>query len=83
MTEGVVRKIDKDAGEITLKNGEIKNLNMPPMTMFYTVHDKSLLDAVQTGEKVKFKVINEGGKFVITDIPLLQHRRNDLCSADA
>ncbi len=68
MTEGGVRKIDKDAGKITLEHGERKNLNMPPMTMLYTVHDKSLLDAVQTGEKVKFKVINEGGKFVITDI---------------
>jgi Cu/Ag efflux protein CusF len=68
LTEGVVRKIDKDAGKITLKHGEIASLSMPPMTMVYRVLDKTLLDLVQPGDKVNFKVINEGGKFVITDI---------------
>ena len=32
-TEAEVRKVDREAGKITLRHGEIKNLDMPPMTM--------------------------------------------------
>ena len=39
MTDGEVRKVDKDAKKITLKHGEIKNLDMPPMTMVFQVKD--------------------------------------------
>lgn len=68
MVQGEIRKIDKDAGKITIKHGEIKNLEMPPMTMVFTVKDKAFLDKVQTGDKVKFKVVREDGKMVVTDI---------------
>lgn len=68
VTEGVVRKIDREVGKITLKHGEIKNLAMPAMTMVFRVRDKSLLDSIQTGDKVKFKAISEGGKLVVTEI---------------
>ena len=37
MTEGEIRKVDKDAKKLTIKHGEIKNLDMPPMTcLLYT-----------------------------------------------
>jgi Cu(I)/Ag(I) efflux system protein CusF len=36
-TDAEVRKVDKDAGKITLKHGEIKNLDMPPMSMVFQV----------------------------------------------
>lgn len=68
MTDGEIRKVDKDAGKVTIKHGEIKNLDMPGMTMVFTAKDKSLLDKVQAGDKVKFAVINDGGKMVVTDI---------------
>lgn len=68
MTDGEVRKVDKDAGKVTIKHGEIKNLEMPGMTMVFTAKEKSLLDKVQPGDKVKFAVINDGGKMVVTDI---------------
>ena len=32
MTDGEVRKIDKETKKITLKHAEIKSLDMPPMT---------------------------------------------------
>ena len=35
MTAGAVRKVDMDAGKLTLKHGEIRNLDMPPMTMVF------------------------------------------------
>jgi Cu/Ag efflux protein CusF len=67
-SDGVVRKIDKEAGKITLKHGPIKDLDMPGMTMVFRIENKSMLDSIQTGDKVKFKAVSDGGKIVITDI---------------
>jgi Cu/Ag efflux protein CusF len=68
MTSGEVRKIDKEAGKITIKHGEIKNLEMPPMTMVFTIKDPALLEKIKPGDKVKFNVVKEDGKIVIKDI---------------
>lgn len=68
MTDAEVRKIDPDAGKITLRHAEIKNLDMPAMTMVFLVKDKALIDKLKTGDKVKIKVINEAGKLIVTDI---------------
>jgi Cu(I)/Ag(I) efflux system periplasmic protein CusF len=68
MTDGEVRKIDKEQSKITLKHGEIKNLDMPAMTMVFAVKDKAMLDKLAPGDKVKFKAVNEAGKLTVTDI---------------
>ena len=68
MTDGEVRKVDKAAGKLTIKHGDIKNLDMPGMTMAFAVKDKALLDKVKSGDKIKFKVVMEGGNMVVTDI---------------
>lgn len=68
MTDGEIRKVDKDTGKLTIKHGEIKNLDMPPMTMVFPVKDKSMVDKVKAGDKIKFRVINENGKMVVTEI---------------
>ena len=68
MADAEVRKVDKDAAKITLKHGEIKSLEMPPMTMVFNVKDKALLDRVEAGDKVRFKAVNEAGKYTVTDI---------------
>lgn len=70
MTDGEIRKIDKDAKKITIKHGEIKNLDMPGMTMVFQVKDPSLLDKVKAGDKVKFLAEKSGGAIVVTDIQL-------------
>ena len=68
MTDGEVRKIDMEGGKLTLKHAEIKNLDMPGMTMVFVVKDKAMLDKLKTGDKVKFKAINDTGKFTVTEI---------------
>ena len=68
MTDGEVRKVDKAALKLTLKHGEIKNLDMPPMTMVFGVKDKTLLDKIKVGDKVRFKVINDNGKYTVTEV---------------
>lgn len=68
MTEGEIRKIDKDAKKLTIKHGEIKNLDMPPMTMVFQVKDAGVLDTVKVGDKVRFIVQKSDTGFVVTDI---------------
>ena len=69
LTDAEVRKVDKAAGKITLKHGEIKNLDMPPMTMVFGVKDKALLDKVQKGDQVVFAADKDAtGEIVVTAI---------------
>lgn len=68
LTDGEVKKVDLDTGKVTIKHGEIKHLDMPSMTMVFTAKDKRLLTNIKAGEKIKFMVISEGGKMVVTDI---------------
>ncbi len=70
MTDGEVRKIDKDSKKITIKHDEIKNLDMPPMTMVFQVRYPALLDAVKPGDKVKFAVEQGPGGLVVTAIEI-------------
>ena len=65
---GEVRKVDRDNQKITIKHGEIKSLDMPPMTMVFTVKDPAMLEAAKPGDKVRFGVAREDGKFVVTAI---------------
>lgn len=63
-----VRKIDKAQSKITLKHGEIKNLDMPGMTMVFTAKDPAMLDLLKPGDKVMFRAENAGGALVVTEI---------------
>jgi Cu(I)/Ag(I) efflux system protein CusF len=66
--DGEVRKIDADAGKITLKHGEIKNLDLPAMQMAFRVANPAWLKSVQVGDKVTFSADKVGGQFTITAI---------------
>ena len=68
VTEGEVKKIDKEAQKITLRHGEIKNIGMPPMTMVFKVKDPAMLDTLQAGDKVRFVVERAEGAMVVTQI---------------
>ena len=70
MTDGEIRKVDKDTKKITIRHGEIKNLDMPGMTMLFQVKDPAMLDRVKPGDKVKFKAERAGGGIVVTEIQI-------------
>lgn len=70
MSEGEVRKVDKEAGKLTLRHGEIKNLDMPPMTMVFQVKEPALLEKVKAGDKVKFRAEKAGSGYVVTALEL-------------
>ncbi|MFN0164215.1 MAG: copper-binding protein [Burkholderiales bacterium] len=68
MADGEVRKIDKERGRITLKHGEIKSLDMAPMTMVFRVKDPAMLDQVKEGDKIGFTAEKVGGQFTVMSI---------------
>lgn len=68
LVDGEVKKIDKDAGKMTLRHGELKNLNMPAMSMVFRVKDPAMLDQVKTGDKVKFAADRVNGAVTIVEL---------------
>jgi Cu/Ag efflux protein CusF len=65
-SSGEVTKIDKGGGKVTLKHGEIKNLDMPPMTMVFRVRDAKMLDSVAVGDRVRFVAEKVNGQYTLT-----------------
>ena len=51
--DGLVKKIDKTRGTVTLAHGALPN-GMPPMTMAYRVKEVAWLDAMTVGQKIRF-----------------------------
>lgn len=72
LTEGEVKKIDKEAGKITLRHGEIKNLNMAAMTMVLRVKEPAMLDGVQVGDQVRFAAERMNGAVTIVHMQKAQ-----------
>ncbi|MGY3347374.1 Cu/Ag efflux protein CusF [Bradyrhizobium sp. USDA 4472] len=66
---GEVKKIDENAGKITLKHGAAKSLGMDePMTMVYRVKDPALLKQVKVGDKVSFEAEEEASGYTVTKL---------------
>jgi Cu(I)/Ag(I) efflux system protein CusF len=68
MTDGEVRKVDKENKKLTIKHGPLKSLDMPGMTMVFQVQDPALVETVQPGDKVRFVAEKLDGKFTVTKL---------------
>lgn len=66
--QGEVRRLDVPNAKVTIRHGEIKNLDMPPMTMVFVAKPKSLLDGLKIGDKIEFTAIEENSQYVVTSI---------------
>ncbi|MEY4763442.1 MAG: hypothetical protein RI907_115 [Pseudomonadota bacterium] len=66
--DGEVKKVDAEAGKVTLKHGEIKSLDMPAMQMAYRVSNPAWLKSLNVGDKVTFSADKVNGQFTITAI---------------
>lgn len=67
-TEAEVKKVYKDSGKITLKHGEIKNLDMPGMTMQFRAKDPTMLNNINAGDKVLFTAEQVKDELIVTSI---------------
>lgn len=68
MTDGEIKKVDKDNKKLTIKHGDIKNLDMPGMTMVFQVKDPAMLESVKVGDKVRFVAEKGATGFVVNEI---------------
>jgi Cu(I)/Ag(I) efflux system periplasmic protein CusF len=68
LSEGEVKKVDKDAGKLTIKHGPLDNLGMPAMTMVFHVADPAMLDEVAPGDKITFLAEKVGGFLTVTQL---------------
>ena len=68
MTNGEIRKVDAKNGKITIRHEEIKNLDMPSMSMVFNVKDSALIADLKRGDKVEFVAMSEGGKLFVVEI---------------
>ncbi|PLC54489.1 hypothetical protein CR155_06855 [Pollutimonas nitritireducens] len=64
---GEVRRIDAASGKITIKHGEISELQLPAMTLVYRI-DPALLKGIAPGDEVAFTARREDGHYVVTQI---------------
>ena len=68
MTDGEVKKVDKDAGKLTIKHGPLPNLDMPGMTMVFRVKDPAMLDQVKEGDKIRFVADRVNGAITVMEL---------------
>jgi Cu(I)/Ag(I) efflux system periplasmic protein CusF len=66
--EGEVRRVNTQQGKITLRHGPLPNLDMPAMTMVFTVADPKLLEGLKQGDKVRFTADKKDGTYFVTAI---------------
>ena len=65
MTSGVVKKVDKGTGKVTIRHGPLENLGMPKMTMVFRVKDPAMLDRLKEGDKILFVAEKVDGAFTV------------------
>jgi Cu/Ag efflux protein CusF len=65
MASGEVRRVDAAGGKLTIRHGEIPNLEMPPMTMVFRVRDAAMLQGLQQGDKIRFAAEKDGSQYVV------------------
>ncbi|PWB16635.1 MULTISPECIES: copper-binding protein [Comamonas] len=68
MTAGEITRVDKRASKLTIRHEDIKNLDMPAMTMVFGLKDSTQVAQFNPGDKVRFHVQDEGGSLTITRI---------------
>jgi Cu/Ag efflux protein CusF len=68
---GEIRRIDAQNLRLTIKHGEIKALDMPPMTMVFYVKDPVLLQGLAVQDTIEFQASLEGTKYYLTEVKKL------------
>lgn len=68
LADGVVKKVDKAGGKLTLAHGPLANLGMPAMTMVFRVKETAWLDQVKDGDKVRFLADNVNGSLTVVKL---------------
>lgn len=68
MTAGKITRVDARSGKLTIRHEDIKNLDMPAMTMVFALADSAKPADFKTGDKVLFHAEDKDGTLIITRI---------------
>ncbi len=69
MTAGVVKKVDKAAGKVTISHEPSAYPGMEKkMTMIFRVKDPAMLDRLKPGDKINFVAEKVNGKFTVMQV---------------
>jgi len=71
LSEGVVKKVDKGQGKLTLQHGPLENLGMPAMTMIFRVKGAAMLEQVKPGDRIKFLAEKVDGAITVTKLEVV------------
>ncbi len=67
-TKGVVQKVDTKAKKLTIKHEELTSLEMPAMTMVFSVADPAMLEKAKAGQTIQFVAERLRGKLTVTEM---------------
>lgn len=67
-TKGTVKKVDAAAKKVTITHEELKNLDMPGMTMVFRVKDDALLAKLKEGANIEFVAERADGKLIVAQV---------------
>lgn len=64
MTDGLVKKVDKQKGNVVIAHGPLPN-GMPAMTMSFRAKDPKWLDQLKEGQKIRFATEEVNGVMIL------------------
>lgn len=67
-TKGTVKEVKADQEKVTITHEELKNLDMPAMTMVFSVADPAMLEQMQAGSDIEFVAERVRGKLTVTEL---------------
>lgn len=67
-TNGMIKKLDAKQNKITIKHEELKNLDMPGMTMVFAKGEKVDIAKLKEGQKIKFIADRVNGQLTVTEV---------------
>ena len=60
-----VKKVNADAAKVTLSHEEITNLDMPGMTMVFSLANKEMLNGLSEGAAIDAQFAEVDGRYVV------------------
>lgn len=69
--DGVVRKVDRQAGRVTIAHGPLPN-GMPAMTMVFRPQEAAWLEQLREGDKIRFRAEDRQGVMTLTQFEIVK-----------
>ena len=64
-SDGVVKTVHKQDGQMTIAHGPLANLGMGKMTMTFRVKTPKLIEGIKEGSKIRFVAENVNGELTV------------------